>query len=100
MRYKFEQVAALKKGDVVWECSQYGSIQVELLEDAVVEDVLGDHASEGEQKVTFTAKVVNKEGGREINYLLNNKHMHYGPKLYKENEYMTIEEYQKWLRGE
>lgn len=96
MSFNFDTVIALKKGEVIWECSQYGSLQVELLEDPVVSDVSGDHSRAGEKKVEFMAKVINHPGGREIHYLLNNLHMHYGPKLYRENAYMSREEMDAW----
>lgn len=96
MSFNFEQVVALKKGDVIWEGSQYGSLQVELLEDPVITEVTGDRAREGEKKVEFLAKVVNYPEGREINYLLNSKYMHYGPKLYTQNPYMSRAELDEW----
>lgn len=89
MSFNFETIIALKKGDVIWEGSQYGCLQVELMEDPVVTEETGDHTREGEKKVDFLAKVINHPGGREINYLLNNKYMHYGPKLYTKNPYMS-----------
>lgn len=89
MGLKFEEVASLKKGDVIWENHQYGSIQVELLEDPVVIDCVGEHSKEGEKRVEFPAKIVNSESGRVINYLLNNFHMHYGPRLDRKNNYIT-----------
>ena len=96
MSFSFEQIAALKKGAVIWEGSQYGSLQVELLTDPSVTEVTGDSSHEGEKKVEFLAKVVNYEGGREINYLVNNRYMHYGPKLYTQNPYMTRAELDEW----
>lgn len=85
MSFSFEQVKALKKGQVIWECSQYGSLQVELQEDPRIQ-----LSKDGYEQALFVAKEV--KNGREINYLLTDKHMHYGPRLYNENQYITREE--------
>lgn len=85
MSFSFEQVKALKQGQVIWECHQYGSLQVELLEDPRTQMSEG-----GYEQVMFKAKEV--KNGREIDYLLTDKHMHCGPRLYNENQYITREE--------
>ena len=85
MSFSFEKVKSLKQGQIIWECGQYGSLQVELLEDPYTRMSEG-----GYEQVLFKAKEV--KGGREINYLLTDKHMHYGPRLYNENQYITREE--------
>ena len=100
MSFNFDQVVALKKGDVIWESSQYGSIQIELTSDPVVTEVSRDEDADGtgvfpvreERKVEFTAKSLNENAERSINYLLNSKYMHYGPKLGKQNEYLSRED--------
>lgn len=102
MSFNFDQVVALKKGEVIWECSQYGSLKIELLEDPVVTELNYDENVDNtgvfpvktENKVEFKAKVVDSD--RVINYLLNSKYMHYGPKLYRENAYMSREEIDAW----
>lgn len=102
MSFNFDQVVALKKGDVIWECSQYGSIKIELLEDPIVTELNYDENVDNtgifpvktESKVEFKAKVVDSD--RVINYLLNNKYAHYGPKLYNENVYMSRAELDEW----
>lgn len=102
MSFNFDQVVALKKGEVIWECSQYGSLKIELLEDPVVTELHYDENVDNtgvfpvktENKVEFKAKVVDSD--RVINYLLNSKYMHYGPKLYRENAYMSREEMDAW----
>ncbi|MNC39154.1 hypothetical protein D3C75_877970 [compost metagenome] len=102
MSFNFDQVVALKKGEVIWECSQYGSLKIELLEDPVVTELhynenvdnTGVFPVKTENKVEFKAKVVDSD--RVINYLLNSKYMHYGPKLYRENAYMSRAEMDAW----
>lgn len=104
MSFNFDQVIALKKGDVIWECSQYGSIKIELLTDPVITELTYDENVDNtgvfpvktENKVEFTAKSLNEKSERVINYMLNSKYMHYGPKLYKENAYMSREEMDAW----
>lgn len=85
MSLSFEQVKALKKGQLIWECHQYGSIQVELLEDPYQQV-----SSSGYKQLLFKAK--NVKSGREIDYLLTDKHMHYGPRLYHSNQYISTED--------
>lgn len=108
MSFSFDQVAALKKGDVVWESSQYGSIQVELLSDPVVTELDREEDTDNtgifpvsvECKIEFVAKSLNEKASREINYMLNSKYMHYGPKLSNENEYLTRAEWIAKLEAE
>lgn len=105
MSFSFEQVVALKKGDVIWESSQYGSIQIELVTDPVVTELDREEDADNtgvfpvsvERKVEFVAKSLNEKSSRDINYLLNSKYMHYGPSLGWKNEYLTREEVLKLM---
>lgn len=87
MSFSVTQIAALKVGDIIWEGSQYGSIQFEVISAPVVTEI-----DEGERKIEFTGKSLNEKTSREIQYMLNSKYMHYGPKLYRENPYITAAE--------
>lgn len=108
MGFKFDQVVALKKGDIIWESCQYGSIQIELLTDPVVTELDREEDADStgvfpvsvERKVEFVAKSLNEKTSREINYLLNSKYMHYGPNLGLQNEYLTRAEWIAKLEAE
>ena len=58
---------SVKKGDIFWEDSQYGSIQVEALTDA---KVTNDY-------ITFLGRTHNDK----VEYLANKTAMHYAPRL-------------------
>lgn len=87
MSFSFEQVAALKKGEIVWENHQYGCFQYEVMEDPVVTDVTGEYSEPGEKRCEFKGKSV--KSSNVVNFLVNSHNMHYGPRLAYENEYIT-----------
>lgn len=64
----------IHKGDIIWEDSQYGSIQIEVLTEP---ELNGDE---------FTFKGRTAHG--EINFLANTKARHYGPRFARSPNYL------------
>lgn len=89
MSFSFEQVAALKKGEIIWENHQYGCFEYEVMEDPVVTDVTGEYSEPGEKRCEFKGKSV--KSGNVVEFGVNSRYMHYGPRLAYQNEYITRE---------
>ena len=67
----------IHKGDLLWECSQYGSIQIEILTEP-------EHEVD---KWTWKAKT---PGSNLMDYLITDGLEHYGPKIYAGPVYLPV----------
>jgi hypothetical protein len=81
----FDQIAALKPGQVFYECE--GGLNIEARVETAPE-VLAD--SDGKRSAVWMA--VNTKSGHRISYRVTEGLMHYGPRIYDEPEYHTIKD--------
>ena len=68
----------LTAGDVFYECSS----GINIMAQAITSPVLADGQ--------WTWQAINMATGNPINYLIDVKYKHYGPKLYSEPQYCRI----------
>lgn len=80
MGLRFEDVKALKIGDVVYECEGGNNLRARV-ETEVVE------GKGYEDRRTLSFKAVNTENNASIDYLLTEGLTHYGPRLYDQPQY-------------
>ena len=89
MSFTFDEVAEFKVGEIYWENSQGGCYQFEVVSPVVINET----GHEGGKTINFEG--VSVKTGTPIDFMLNNKFMHYAPKISNHQEYFSSQE----LRG-
>lgn len=84
MNYTFDDIAAFKVGDVAFECESGTNLRFSV----ETEPVVTNDGYEGRRQVAFVGK--NTVTGETIQYRLTDGLMHYGPRLYREAQYVTV----------
>lgn len=91
MSLSFNEMAALKKDDSVWECGYGMCFEYKLIADAEVSVGFEDRKRVEFEAVRVNGGVPSTDATR---FMAHDGLMHYGPKLYKEAAYVTIGELQ------
>jgi hypothetical protein len=85
-QFNFDQICKFKVGEEYVESCQMGNLFFVVVTEPVVE---GD-------QVTFIGRCL--KTGRDVDYMINKKYQHYGPQIYKEQQYFTMKEIEERLQ--
>lgn len=85
----FDEIRFLEAGDIFYECEYGLNIEAKVIKKPVAEYV--EIFSNKPKKLQYKWEAVNTKNGATIDYLMTESLVHYGPRLYKRPQYITIE---------
>lgn len=91
MRLSLQEISELKVGDVLYESGSGGSIKIRITSNPVLDviDTLEPMSLYGKKQYRWTA-VKEDDPSVTIDYLITESNEHYGPKLYRDDPYISL----------